>query len=87
MVSQQLVPTADGEGRAAAAEVLVVTPAIRHLIRRGQTSQILGAMQTGGEFGMQTMDMALAKLAKSGRITREAALDRCHDEQELQRLL
>ena len=87
VVSQQLVPTADGQGRVVAAEVLVVTPAVRHLIRRAQTSQILGAMQTGGGLGMQTMDMSLAQLAKSGWITREMALDRCHDEQELQRLL
>ena len=70
-----------------AAEVLVVTPAVRHLIRNGKVPQILGAMQTGGEFGMQTTDMALAQLVRAGRVTREAALDRCHDPVELQRLL
>jgi twitching motility protein PilT len=87
VVSQQLVPTADGRGRAAAAEVLVVTPAVRHLIRGSKSPQILGAMQMGAEFGMQTMDMALAQLVRMGRITLEAALDRCHDAVELQRLI
>jgi twitching motility protein PilT len=86
IVSQQLVPTADGRGRVVAAEVLVVTPAVRHLIRNGKAPQILGAMQTGGEFGMQTMDMALAQLVRAGRVTGEAALDCCCDPVELQRL-
>jgi Tfp pilus assembly pilus retraction ATPase PilT len=44
-------------------------------------------MQTGGDFGMQTMDMALAQLVRTGWVTLEAALDRCHDPVELQRLL
>ncbi len=87
IVSQQLLPTADGRGRVVAAEVLVVTPAVRHLIRNGKVPQILGAMQTGGEFGMQTTDMALAQLVRARRVTLDAALDRCHDPDELQRLL
>jgi twitching motility protein PilT len=87
VVSQQLVPTVDGAGRVVAAEILVVTPAVRAMIRANRTEQIRGAIQTGGKDGMQTMDAALAKLVRAGRITREAALDRCHDEQELQRLL
>ena len=87
IVSQQLLPTADGRGRVVAAEVLVVTPAVRHLIRNGKVPQILGTMQTGGDFGMQTMDMALAQLVRAGRVTLEVALDRCHDPVELQRLL
>ncbi len=87
VVSQQLVPTFDGNGRVVAAEVLVVTPAIRAMIRERHVHQILGAMQTGGASGMQTMDAALAHLVKTGQITREAALDRCHDDRELQRLI
>jgi twitching motility protein PilT len=87
VVSQQLVPTADGQGRVVAAEVLIATPAVRALIRASRTEQILGAIQTGGGSGMQTMDASLAKLVKAGRITREAALDRCHDDKELLRLL
>ena len=87
VVSQQLVPSADGQGRVVAAEVLVVTPAVRAMIREGRAPHILGTMQTGGTVGMVTMDAALAKLVKAGRITHEAALDRCHDPKELQRLL
>ena len=87
VVSEQLVPYADGLGRVVAAEVLVVTLAVRALIREGRAPQILGTMQTGGSAGMVTMDAALAKLANAGRITAEAALDRCHDPKELKRLL
>ncbi len=86
-MSQQLLPSAGGRGRVVAAEVLVVTAAVRHLIRNGKVPQILGTMQTGGDFGMQTMDMALAQLVRAGRVTLEAALDRCHDPVDLQRLL
>jgi len=87
VVTQQLVPTADGTSRVVAAEVLVVTPAVRALIRASKTEQIHGAMQTGGAVGMQTMDASLAKLVRADRISREAALERCHDEAELQQLL
>jgi twitching motility protein PilT len=87
VVSQQLVPTLDGLGRVVAAEVLVVNPAVRHMIRDNRAEHILGAMQMGGAAGMQTMDAALAKLVRDGRISREAALDRCADRDELLRLL
>ena len=86
VVSQQLVPTFDGRGRVVAAEILIVTPAVRHLIRTKRTPMIAGAIQTGGESGMQTMDMALAALVRFGKITKEAALARCHDPADLQRL-
>jgi twitching motility protein PilT len=86
VVSQQLVPTFDGRGRVVAAEILMVTPAVRHLIRTKRTPMIAGAIQTGGEQGMQTMDMALAQLVRSGKITKEAALARCTDPGDLQRL-
>jgi twitching motility protein PilT len=87
VVSQQLVPTLDGEGRVVAAEILVVTPGVRALIRANKTEQIRNAIETGGKDGMQTMDASLAKLVKIGRVSREAALDRCHDERELLRQL
>ena len=66
VVTQKLVPTVDGQGRVAAAEVLVATPAIRNLIREGKTHQIYSSMQAGGRYGMQTMDMALAQHVKAG---------------------
>jgi twitching motility protein PilT len=87
VVTQQLVPTSDGKGRAAACEVMVATPAIRNLVREGKVHQIYSAMQAGGRFGMQTMDMALAAHVKAGRITQQMAFERCHDPEELERLI
>jgi twitching motility protein PilT len=87
VVTQQLVPTADGKGRAAACEVMVATPAIRNLVREGKVHQIYSAMQAGGRFGMQTMDMALAAHVKAGHITQQMAFERCHDPEELERLI
>ena len=87
VVTQQLVPTKDGRGRAVAAEVLVATPAVRNLIREGKTHQIYSAMQAGGQYGMQTMDMSLASLVKQGRVSRELAIERCANEQDFGRLL
>ncbi len=52
-----------------ACEVLVTTPAIRNLIREGKVHQIYSAMQAGGRFGMQTMDMSIAAHVKAGRIS------------------
>jgi twitching motility protein PilT len=87
VVTQQLIPTADGAGRVAALEVMVTTPAIRNLIREGKVHQIYSAMQAGGRFGMQTMDMSLAAHVKAGRITQQMAFERCHDPEELTRLV
>ena len=86
IVTQQLLPTSDGRGRAVAAEVLVATPAVRNLIREGKTHQIYSAMQAGGKFGMQTMDMSLAGLVKKGAITMEIALERCANEPDFRRM-
>jgi twitching motility protein PilT len=87
IVTQQLLPTADGAGRAVAAEVLVPTPAVRNLIREGKTHQIYSAIQTSGAIGMQTMDSNLAHLARTGRITRSLAEQRAAVPEELTRLL
>ncbi len=87
VVTQQLIPTADGKGRVAAIEVMVATPAIRNLIREGKVHQIYSAMQAGGRFGMQTMDMSLAQHVKAGRISQQLAFERCHDPEELTRLM
>jgi twitching motility protein PilT len=87
VVTQQLLQTADGQGRVVAAEVLVTTSAVRNLIREGKVHQIYSVMQAGGRFGMRTMDASLAELVRSGRITQQLALERCHDPEELNRLL
>ena len=86
IVSQQLLPTSDGKGRAVAAEVLIATPAVRNLIREGKTHQIYTSMQAGGKFGMQVMDQHLAELVKKGKVSYEMGLERCHHVEEYNRL-
>jgi len=87
VVTQQLLQTADGRSRAVACEILICTPAVRNLIREGKVHQIYSIMQAGGRFGMQTMDQALANLVKMGKITQQLAYERCHDAEELNRLI
>jgi twitching motility protein PilT len=87
IVTQQLLPTADGQGRTVATEILVPTPAVRNLIREGKTHQIYSALQTGGQFGMQTMDASLAALVREQKITRELAEARSSTPEELRRLM
>ncbi len=87
IVTQTLLPTADGAGRCLAAEVLVPTPAIRNLIREGKTHQIYSVLQTSAAHGMQTMDASLASLVRAGTITRALAESRASSPEELRRLL
>jgi twitching motility protein PilT len=85
--TQQLLPTPDGHGRVAACEVLVATPAIRNLIREAKTHQIYSMLQAGGKFGMVTMDMSLAKLAREHQITLDVAREYCANDEDLRRLM
>jgi twitching motility protein PilT len=87
VLCQTLVPRADRPGRVAAVEVMVATPAVRNLIREGKTFQIPNVIQTGSQYGMQTMDQALAHLFRSNIISGDDALARCANPEELQRLL
>jgi twitching motility protein PilT len=87
VVCQSLVKRADGMGRAVATEVLVTTSAISNLIREGKTYQIISMMQAGRAQGMHTMDQHLADLVKSGTVTYEAAMEKAHDIDGLDRLL
>jgi twitching motility protein PilT len=87
IVTQQLLPTADGSSRVAACEVLVLTPAVRNLIREGKTHQIHSVLQTGGSQGMLPMDASLAQLVRGGKITRELAESRSSTPEELRRLM
>ncbi|MFM7718738.1 MAG: type IV pilus twitching motility protein PilT [Actinomycetota bacterium] len=87
VVAQQLLPRASGPGRAVASEVMVVTPAIRNLIREGKTFQIPSAIQSGGRHGMLTMDQSLATLVSKGHISESDAFERCQDVQGLAQLL
>jgi twitching motility protein PilT len=87
VLCQTLVPRADRSGRVAAVEVMVATPAVRNLIREGKTFQLPNVIQTGSQYGMQTLDQALASLCQRGIITEDDALARCANAEELGRLL
>jgi len=87
VVCQTLCRTADGNGRVAATEVMVATPAVRNLIREGKLQSIPSTLQTGSKFGMHTLNQDLAELVQSGRITYETAREKCSDSAELDQLL
>ncbi|MBP7766911.1 type IV pilus twitching motility protein PilT [Candidatus Saccharibacteria bacterium] len=83
---QRLVPTIGG-GRVAAAEILVATPAVRNIIREGKAHQLEAVIQTGAEFGMQSMDKTLVNLVHEGRITYDEARMYAVDIDELDRMM
>lgn len=84
--SQRLIP-AIGGGRMAAAEILVATPAVRNIVREGKSHQLEAVIQTGAEFGMQSMDKTLVTLIHNGTITYEEARNVAVDIDELDRLM
>ena len=86
VLSQQLIPTADGRGRVMALEIMVTTPAIRNLIREEKIHQIYSALQAGQKFGMQTMNQSLIELVQKRQISREEALNRSMLPEELSQL-
>lgn len=86
VVCQALLPKMGG-GRVAATEVLVVTPAISHLIREGRTHQIGFSVQSGRALGMQSMDQSLADLVDQGLVSRNDAQDSAHDGEVLAQLI
>jgi twitching motility protein PilT len=87
VVTQQLIPRRDGEGIALAMEMLMVSPAIRNLIREGKTFQIQTLLQTGASSGMLTMENSLKGLVEKGWISVEDAIEHCFDPKEMARLL
>ena len=87
IVSQQLIPRVDGKGRVVAVEFMLNTPAVRNLIREGKEHQLYSIIQTGNALGMQTMDQALYKLYREGKISMESALNYCIDKKEMGRML
>jgi twitching motility protein PilT len=84
--SQRLIP-AIGGGRMAAAEILVATPAVRNIIREGKSHQLEAVIQTGAEFGMQSMDKTLVSMIHNGTITYDEARNYAVDLEELDRLM
>ncbi len=87
IISQQLIQRKDGKGLVAATEVMVVTPAIRNLIREGKHYQINSVIQTGQSHGMQLLDADLARLCKENIIDKQEALMRCSDPQVFEQFL
>ena len=87
VIAQKLLPKIDGKGRAAALEIMLGTTAIRNLIREGKTFQIPSIIQTGSSVGMQSLDMALKELVKSGIVDREEAAARAFDRQSFEQTL
>jgi twitching motility protein PilT len=83
--SQTLVPRADGNGRVAALEILLGTTGVRNLIRENKIQQMMSAMQTGQNLGMQTMEKDLANLVKNGLVTLEAAMAKASHPEEVKR--
>lgn len=73
VISQTLLKTKDGQGRVAAHEIMVSTPAIRNLIRENKIAQMNSMIQTGQKFGMQTLDQCLQQLVREGKISLETA--------------
>lgn len=87
VVSQQLVPKRSGIGRVMAPEIMVVTPAIRNMIREQATEQIMTAIQTGGQYGMKTMDKSLKELVEAGVISYHEGLLRARNQEEFKQLV
>jgi twitching motility protein PilT len=86
IASQRLIPSIGG-GRIAAAEILIATPAVRNIIREGKSHQLEAVIQTGGEFGMQSMDKTLVEHVQKGTITYDEARNYAVDVDELDRMM
>jgi len=82
VISMTLLPRVDRPGRVAAFEIMIATPAIRNMIREQKTHQLYGALQTGAEMGMQTLDNHLLELYRSGIVTFEMALSKSSNPSE-----
>ena len=87
IVTQCLVPKARGKGRAMAAEILVITPAIRSLIRDDKIHQVYSMMQSGKKYGMQTLNDALYQLYVAREVTEEECLRVTSDQPEFLRMI
>ena len=86
VISQTLMPKVGG-GRICAQEIMVGTDAVRSLVREGKTAQLGNVLQTGTQFGMQTLESHLAKLAMQGLITADDALNKANNPQSVLSLM
>ena len=87
IVSQKLIPKKDGNGRAAAVEIMIATPTISKLIEEGRSSQIYAAIAEGSYWGMQTMNQCISKYYKAGLITEEEAYINAGNLTELKQMI
>jgi len=87
IISQQLLPHASGTGRVLGTEFLIVTPAVRNLIREQKIEQIYLAIQTGSQKGMQTMNQCLYNLYQDGKISYQTAIESTTEVDDLKRML
>ncbi|MFH1857812.1 MAG: type IV pilus twitching motility protein PilT [Candidatus Omnitrophota bacterium] len=87
VLSQQLIPMAQGKGRILATEVMVANHAVRSLVRESKAHQIYSVIQTGSREGMRTMNQALLELYSSKMITHEEAISRTTEPEELEQLI
>lgn len=91
VLSQTLLPNAQGTGRVAAFELMAATPSVRNLIREGKTHQLYMDIQTGAEYGMQTLDSCLLNLVRKGLVDFEDAIAKASNprdfEQRAQRMM
>ena len=85
VLAQQLVPRAEGKGRVAACELMMITTPIRNLIRDGRTPQMQSYLLSGAKDGSVTMDHSLLELAQRGVIMPETAMESAYDPAELQK--
>ncbi len=86
VVSQLLLPRADGHGRVLATEIMAATPGIRNLIREQEIEQIPTVMQTGAQYGMCTMDKSLKGLYQNGMISLDVAMSKVKNSEEFREL-
>jgi twitching motility protein PilT len=87
VVSQKLIPRADGTGRVGAVETMVATPTISKLIEEGRSSQLYPAIAEGTFWGMQTMNQCLLKYFRAGLISEEEALANAGNPTELKQMI
>jgi twitching motility protein PilT len=86
VISQLLLPRASGTGRVLATEIMIATPGVRNLVREQSIEQIPTVIQTGGQYGMKSMDKSLKELYQSGIITYEIALSKAKNPEEFKQL-
>lgn len=84
VMSQQLIPSADGQGRVAATELLIVNNAVKNYIRENKTAQLYHVLQTGASCGMHLMDQDIARLYKNSFIDKDTAIKYAHNMKDLE---